>query len=191
MIRRTTLAATLAVSSAMALAAGIAGAQQPGEILDSTPQQDGTLIPPGQRLEDGTVLEQLNDGSLLEPDLDLEFVPDLMEVEEPRIVAVSAGGAVLRGLDKMANEVVDMQVDRGQTVAFGKLQVTLGGCRYPEGNPSGDAYAYLVIRHEGQEEPLFEGWMVASSPALNALDDPRYDVWVLRCRIASGEGGSG
>jgi len=23
--------------------------------------------------------------------------------------------------------------------------------------------------------------MIASSPALNALDHPRYDVWVMRC----------
>ena len=27
----------------------------------------------------------------------------------------------------------------------------------------------------------FAGWMIADSPALNALDHPRYDVWVLRC----------
>jgi len=31
------------------------------------------------------------------------------------------------------------------------------------------------------DKPVFKGWMIASSPALNALDHPRYDVWVLRC----------
>ena len=31
------------------------------------------------------------------------------------------------------------------------------------------------------EKALFDGWMIASSPALSALDHPRYDVWVLRC----------
>jgi hypothetical protein len=30
-------------------------------------------------------------------------------------------------------------------------------------------------------DPVFSGWMVASSPALSALDHPRYDVWVLNC----------
>ena len=30
-------------------------------------------------------------------------------------------------------------------------------------------------------ERLFDGWMIASSPALNALDHPRYDVWVIGC----------
>ncbi|MDA9980314.1 DUF2155 domain-containing protein, partial [Yoonia sp.] len=27
----------------------------------------------------------------------------------------------------------------------------------------------------------FAGWMLASAPALNAMDHPRYDVWALRC----------
>ncbi len=31
------------------------------------------------------------------------------------------------------------------------------------------------------ENTAFSGWMIASSPALNALDNPRYDVWLLRC----------
>ena len=28
----------------------------------------------------------------------------------------------------------------------------------------------------------FTGWMFASSPALNALEHPVYDVWVLDCK---------
>jgi hypothetical protein len=32
------------------------------------------------------------------------------------------------------------------------------------------------------ETALFEGWLIASAPALNAMDHPRYDVWALRCR---------
>ena len=30
-------------------------------------------------------------------------------------------------------------------------------------------------------EPVFVGWMIATSPALSAMDHPRYDVWVLNC----------
>ncbi|MHA7873299.1 MAG: DUF2155 domain-containing protein, partial [Hyphococcus sp.] len=28
---------------------------------------------------------------------------------------------------------------------------------------------------------IFRGWMFASSPALNALEHPVYDVWVIDC----------
>jgi hypothetical protein len=64
-------------------------------------------------------------------------------------------------------------------VQFGRLSITLAECRYPSNNPAGNAYAWLDIRQEG--ERLFDGWMIASSPALNALDHPRYDVWVIGC----------
>ena len=96
----------------------------------------------------------------------------------------SAPGAVLRQLDKLTGTVSDQTVAVGKTVAFGRLQITLGDCRYPADNPSGNAFAYLVIREAGAEAPTFDGWMVASSPALNALDDPRYDIWVMRCTIS-------
>nr|WP_245759274.1 DUF2155 domain-containing protein [Tranquillimonas alkanivorans] len=93
----------------------------------------------------------------------------------------SAGGAVLRGLDKLSGEVRDMELSVRESAMIGRLQVTLADCRYPADNPSGDAYAYLVIRENGSDEPVFMGWMFASSPALNALEHPRYDVWVMRC----------
>ena len=126
---------------------------------------------------------QESGGSLLEPELDLEMTdPDLdagdtTEQEQ----AARAPGAVLRGLDKMSGALTDLQLATGETKRFGRLQVTLGECRFPAGNPAGDAWAYLVIRYGDQPEPVFQGWMIASSPALNALDHARYDVWVLRC----------
>ncbi|SER57509.1 hypothetical protein SAMN04490244_101538 [Tranquillimonas rosea] len=93
----------------------------------------------------------------------------------------AAQGATLRGLDKLSGEAQDIQLGTGETRSFGSVQITLGECRYPADNPAGNAYAYLVIRDAGVEEPAFKGWMVASSPALNALEHSRYDVWVLRC----------
>ncbi len=96
---------------------------------------------------------------------------------------VSRGtGAVLRGLDKIAGEAIELELKTGETIAYGRLQITLGDCRYPFGNLAGDAFAWLVIRDQKNlDQVLFDGWMIASSPALNALDHPRYDVWVIRC----------
>ena len=93
----------------------------------------------------------------------------------------SAAGAVLRGLDKVTGETKDVDLAVGDTMTFGKLAVSLMDCRYPVNDPGSNAYAQLLIYEEGQEKALFDGWMIASSPALSALDHPRYDVWVLRC----------
>lgn len=92
---------------------------------------------------------------------------------------LNGAGAHLRGLDKIDGRVADIDVGAGRTVQFGRLSITLGECRYPSNNPAGNAYAWLDIQQNG--ERLFDGWMIASSPALNALDHPRYDVWVIAC----------
>lgn len=102
------------------------------------------------------------------------------EVVRERVA--SAPGAILRGLDKMAGEAQDLELDVGESRNFGRLRVTLEDCRSPVNNPAGNAYAYLRIAEPDRERPAFEGWMIAAAPALNALDHPRYDVWVLRCK---------
>ncbi len=90
-------------------------------------------------------------------------------------------GAVLRGLDKVTGKVLDLTLGNGDEALLGRLSVVLTACRFPEGNPAGDAFAHLTIREAGNADPVFDGWMIASSPALSALDHARYDVWVLRC----------
>jgi hypothetical protein len=94
---------------------------------------------------------------------------------------VSAEGATLRFLDRLTSWAGDVDLARGQTAQFGNLEVLLDDCRYPADNPSSDAEAHLTIVETTSEITLFSGWMLASSPALSALDHPRYDVWVLGC----------
>lgn len=93
----------------------------------------------------------------------------------------TATGAVLRGLDKFSGEVVDIDLPAGRTVRFERLNITLTECRYPTGNPSGNAYAGLQITETGRPGVVFSGWMIASAPALSAMEHARYDVWVMRC----------
>lgn len=93
-----------------------------------------------------------------------------------------AGSALLRGLDKVSGRTTDIPLQVGGVARYGRLEVRLGECRYPAGNPSSDAYAQLTISDLSQNVTLFSGWMIASSPALSALDDARYDVWVISCQ---------
>ena len=108
----------------------------------------------------------------------------LPDVPAEEVKAVSATGVKLKGLDKVSGDVTDVDLSVGETAQVGRIEVTLGDCRYPEDNPTGEGYAWLTIRDPGRDTVLFDGWMVASSPALNALDHPRFDVWVIRCTTA-------
>jgi hypothetical protein len=87
----------------------------------------------------------------------------------------------LRGLDTLDGETDDIDLAVGETVTYGYLEITAESCRVPASDPEGDAWAFLRIRDAREEEPRFAGWMFASSPALSALDHPRYDIWVLSC----------
>jgi hypothetical protein len=87
----------------------------------------------------------------------------------------------LRGLDTLNGTTRDIEMRVGETIRYGHLEVTAEACRVPEADPEGDAYAFLRIRDIREDSLRFSGWMFASSPALSALDHPRYDVWVVSC----------
>ncbi|MEP5730990.1 MAG: DUF2155 domain-containing protein [Sulfitobacter sp.] len=93
----------------------------------------------------------------------------------------NAQGAVLRALDKTSGTTLDIQMAVGQSRRLGSLEIVMKECRYPAGNPSGNAFAALDISENGKEGMLFSGWMIAASPALSSLEHRRYDVWVIRC----------
>ncbi len=112
--------------------------------------------------------------------------------------ATSTGG-LLRWLDKVSGDTEDLELSVGQSVQRGHLTIQLDECRYPANDPASDAFAHLTIMDARVTAPVFVGWMIADSPALSAMDHPRYDVWVLNCVIpevdqppeapATGDGG--
>lgn len=112
------------------------------------------------------------------------FKIGLNDVEsQTRAEVLSAEYAVLRGLDKTAGVSREIVVQVGEPFKYGRLSILLNDCRYPKANPTGDAYASLTVKDLSLEAPVFDAWMVASSPALMAMDHPRYDVWVIRCKF--------
>ncbi|MBN9890430.1 DUF2155 domain-containing protein [Salipiger abyssi] len=110
--------------------------------------------------------------------LALGFAASALPAQE----ATSTGtGAEMRGLDKLTGKASDIEISAGETLRFGRIEIALRECRYPQDDPAGDAFAFITVREAGEAEPVFRGWMIASSPALNAMDHQRYDVWVMRC----------
>ena len=123
----------------------------------------------------------------LEP-LNLEaIIEEVIEQDKAEVATVSIDRAVIRGVDKLDGTVDDLEISANLPIRFGTLSITLTDCRYPEDNPSGEAFAFLEI--SDSDEPVFRGWMIASSPALNSLDHQRFDVWVLRCNTSEADGG--
>jgi len=100
---------------------------------------------------------------------------------------------VLRGLDKITAHISTFDAPIGQTVKFGALQITARSCdkRPPEEPPESAAFLEIVEARAGEApQPLFSGWMFASSPALSALENPIYDLWVLDCKNEANASGA-
>jgi hypothetical protein len=93
--------------------------------------------------------------------------------------------AVLQGLDKITGRVRTIEATVDKPVRFGTLDILVHTCRKrpPEEPPENAAFLEITDNKPGEAaKPLFSGWMFASSPAVSALEDPVYDVWVLECK---------
>ncbi len=98
--------------------------------------------------------------------------------------AAAQQGAVMQGLDKVTARISTFEAPLDQPVKFGTLQVTVRTCRKapPEEPPESAAFVEIDEVRPGEEARRdFTGWMLASSPALSALEHPVYDVWVVDC----------
>lgn len=112
---------------------------------------------------------------------------------QPQYPSTPLPVAVLQGLDKITARIYTFEAPVDQTIGFGTLKVTARVCRKrpPEYPPESAAFLEIVEQRPEQEaNALFKGWMFASSPGLNPLEHPVYDVWVIDCKTSSG-GASG
>ena len=109
----------------------------------------------------------------------------LMFLSVPVLAAdIEADKAVLRGVDKITGRISTMEVPVGEMIEFGKLQILLNKCLTKPIEEAPENAAFLtIVKKKGKEEfePVFNGWMFSSNPALSAMEDPVYDVWVISC----------
>ncbi|MEM9146659.1 MAG: DUF2155 domain-containing protein [Pseudomonadota bacterium] len=100
----------------------------------------------------------------------------------PEIETEARAGARLRKLDKMTGSTETVEIEAGGTRDLGRLRVALAVCEAPEDDARKGTRAHLTVWDmKTPAEPAFAGWMFADSPALSALDHPRFDLWVIAC----------
>jgi hypothetical protein len=188
--------------SAAALAfAGVALAQPdtgappseepPVESAPLPPVETPTPAPPPAQPEPGSPVESVP--------LPVETFPEEPSSPPPPEVVVPAPpsseppvavGVILGGLDKIAARTAKFEVNLKQKVFYNTLIVTALACktRPPEEPPESAAFLEVQERKpDGTVQKIFSGWMFASSPALNALEHPVYDVWVVSCKTVPGK----
>lgn len=93
--------------------------------------------------------------------------------------------AVFSALDKVTATIKTLEVPINETAQFGALKVTPRVCysRPPTEQPKTTSFVEVdEVGLDGTEKRVFNGWMFAQSPGLNAVEHPVFDVWLTDCQ---------
>lgn len=94
----------------------------------------------------------------------------------------------LKGLDKITGKASVIMAPLNKPVKFATLDIVARTCYSTPPSETPETSAFLQItdhRPDQAERKVFSGWMYASSPGLNSLQHPLYDVWVIKCMTST------
>ncbi len=92
--------------------------------------------------------------------------------------------AQMQAMDKITGKVSLIEVPVNGIAQFGSFSILVRACKTtpPEDTPENFAFVDVVDTYNNKTPlNIFRGWMISSSPALNPVEHPIYDVWLLKC----------
>ena len=91
----------------------------------------------------------------------------------------------IKALDKITAKTSSIRLPIGENFFFGTLEIKALKCELSEQNEFTDTVAYLQVKDlstkNNNQVFLFNGWTFASSPTLESIDHPIYDLWLVDC----------
>ena len=91
----------------------------------------------------------------------------------------------LRALDKITAKTSEIRLTLGEKKYFGPLEIKALKCQISEGDDTTDTVAYIQVKDlsikDNNQVFLFNGWSFLSSPTLQSIDHPVYDLWITSC----------
>ena len=91
----------------------------------------------------------------------------------------------IKALDKITAKTSAIRLAIGEKKFFGSLEIKALKCQLAENNDYTDTIAYLQVKDLSSKDNnqvfLFNGWTFASSPTLQSIDHPIYDLWIIGC----------
>ena len=91
----------------------------------------------------------------------------------------------IKALDKITAKTSSIRLGIGEKKLFGPLEIKALKCQLSENNDFIDTVAYLQVKDlsakDNNQVFLFNGWTFASSPTLQSIDHPVYDLWITGC----------
>ena len=128
--------------------------------------------------EDKTELEKIKDKNItLNKSDDISSEPKSLKDDKVYIN--------LTALDKITAKTSSIKIAIGDKKFFGSLEIQALKCQLSESSDTSDAVAYIQVKDlsakDNNQVFLFNGWTFASSPTLQSIDHPIYDLWITSC----------
>ena len=167
----------------------VATAPVGAQIIDDKMMPPVLIMPPPDETGETEADDIIEDDDIIAP-LSIMEVPVLDIVdedeEEAALKPMLVGSFSL--LHKVTAKVQKIELLSGQEYAIGDMSLTMHDCisTPPEEPPETKAFLEISEFKAGRDKALFTGWMFASSPGINAMEHPVFDIWPLACRTEDG-----
>ena len=109
---------------------------------------------------------------------------DASAAAPPPVAPQGGTQLLLRGLDKITGRPTNITAPIGKPVKFATLTITARYCYSTPPSETPETTAFVQIDDIRPDQParrVFSGWMYGSTPGLNGVEHPLYDVWVISC----------
>jgi len=113
----------------------------------------------------------------------VENIPEENKTQENDKIYIN-----IKALDKITAKTSAIRLTIGEKKFFGSLEIKVLKCQLSENGDFMDTVAYLQVRDlsakDNNQVFLFNGWTFASSPTIQSIDHPIYDLWIISCENA-------
>ncbi len=129
--------------------------------------------------------EEDKDQLEVEDDQNVSIVYDQNNIEEKKSEDNKKIYINIKALDKITAKTSTIKLAIGEKKFFGPLEIKALKCQSSENTEFIDMIAYLQVKDLSSKDNnqvfLFNGWTFVSSPTLQSIDHPVYDLWVTSC----------
>ena len=128
--------------------------------------------------EDKTELEKIEDKNII-----LNKSEDISS--ESKSVKNDKVYVNLTALDKITAKTSSIRLAIGDKKFFGSLEIRAFKCQHSDEGDTSDTVAYIQVKDlstkDNNQVFLFNGWTFVSSPTIQSIDHPVYDLWITSC----------
>ena len=92
--------------------------------------------------------------------------------------------AEIKILDKITTKVETIEISVNASINFDSLVIKIFACfkNPPEDIPENFVLLKIYDKIISDDQAIYQGWMISSSPSTTPLEHPIYDLWLVECK---------